>query len=126
MQFQILGPLRVTNGDEREIVLGGAKPAALLAMLLLSPNELVTSDRLIEDLWEGDPPPTASKTLQVHISRLRRALGDGQNGGATGPIETTSGGYMLHAEPDQVDALRFQELVTEGTAARAEGAHVRA
>src|SRR3954454_25352163 len=126
MQFQILGPLRVTNGDEREIVLGGAKPAAVLAMLLLRPNELVTSDRLIEDLWEGDPPPTASKTLQVHISRLRRALGDGHNGDATSPIETTSGGYMLHAEPGQVDALRFQELVTEGTAALAEAAHARA
>src|SRR5436190_18055052 len=53
MQFQILGPLRVTDDRRPEVALGGAKPAALLAMLLLRPNELVASDRLIEDLWDG-------------------------------------------------------------------------
>src|SRR3954471_23735644 len=120
MQFQILGPLRVTNGDEREIALGGAKPAAVLAMLLLRPNEVVSADRLIEDLWEGDPPPTAPKTLQVHISRLRRAFGE------DGPIATARGGYMLEAELDQIDARRFESLVAEGTASAAEGAPGRA
>src|SRR5690349_14013682 len=101
MQFQILGPLRVSNGTG-DITLGGAKPAAVLAMLLLRPNELVAADRLIEDLWEGTPPPTAAKTLQVHMSRLRRALGEA-------PIETTSGGYVLHVEDGQIDALRFEQ-----------------
>src|SRR3954454_22304148 len=104
MEFQILGPLRVTNGDEGEIVLGGVKPAAVLAMLLLNANELVMADRLIEDLWEGEPPPTASKTLQVHISRLRRALGEDL-------IFTTSGGYVLQVGSEQVDAMRFEALV---------------
>jgi SARP family transcriptional regulator, regulator of embCAB operon len=77
MQFQILGPLRVSDGNEREIALGGDKPAALLAMLVLRPNEAVPSDRLIEDLWDGHPPATAAKTLQVHMSRCgvaRRSL----------------------------------------------------
>jgi DNA-binding SARP family transcriptional activator len=120
MQFQILGPLRVTDGGEHEVALGGAKPSALLAMLLLRPNEVVSPDRLIEDLWDGQPPATAAKTLQVHISRLRRALGD------DGPIVTSRSGYRLEIEPDQVDALRFEALVTEGTAALAEGAHSRA
>src|SRR4051794_15800372 len=88
-------------------------------MLVLHPNELVPADRLIEDLWDGQPPATAPKTLQVHVSRLRRALPDEL-------IATTSGGYLLHAEPEQVDALRFEALVSEGTAALADGAHARA
>src|SRR4051812_1985992 len=94
-------------------------------MLLLRPNELVPADQLIEDLWEGEPPPTASKTLQVHISRLRHALAEGRNGDAD-PVVTTRGGYMLRVERDQVDALRFQALASEGTAALVEGAHARA
>jgi DNA-binding SARP family transcriptional activator len=117
--FQILGPFRVTDGDGAQIALGGEKPAALLAMLVLRANELVASDRLIEDLWDGQPPATATKTLQVHISRLRRAL-------PADTIATTRGGYLLNAEPDQIDALRFEALVSDGSAALAEGAHARA
>jgi DNA-binding SARP family transcriptional activator len=120
MQFQILGPLRVTNGDDDEIALGGAKPAAVLAMLMLHANEVVSADRLIEDLWEGEPPPTAAKTLQVHISRLRRAFGD------DGPIATARGGYTLETDPAQIDARRFESLVAAGSAALSEGAHARA
>src|SRR3954454_21124577 len=101
MQFQILGPLRVSSGDEREIALGGAKPAAVLAMLLLRPNEVIASDRLIEDLWEGEPPQTASKTLQVHVSRLRRALEEGRNGDSDVAIETSAGGYSLRVMPER-------------------------
>src|SRR6478752_10338173 len=116
MHFQILGPLRVTDDHRPEVALGGAKPAAVLAMLLLRANEVVASDRLIEDLWDGKPPATAAKTLQVHISRLRRALGEARNGDR-GAIVTGRGGYMLELEPEQVDALRFEGLVTEGRAA---------
>jgi DNA-binding SARP family transcriptional activator len=120
MQFQILGPLRVTDDDDREITLGGAKPAAVLAMLLLHPNEVVSADRLIEDLWEGELPPTAAKTLQVHISRLRRVFGP------DGPIKTARSGYVLEADPQQIDARRFESLVADGSAALAEGAHAKA
>src|SRR4029079_543844 len=118
-RFQILGPFRVTDADGGEVPLGGEKPAALLAMLVLHANELVAADRLIEDLWDGQPPATAPKTLQVHISRLRPALPENT-------IETTRGGYVLNAEPDQIDAQRFEALVSDGTAALAEGAHARA
>lgn len=121
MQFQILGPLRVTDEDEQEVALGGAKPAAVLAMLLLRPNEVVSADRLIEDLWEGDLPPTAAKTLQVHMSRLRRALGD-----SNGTIQTARGGYVLELDPQKIDARRFESLVAEGSAALSEGAHSKA
>jgi DNA-binding SARP family transcriptional activator len=119
IQFQILGPFTVTGDDGRTLDLRGAKPAALLAMLALRPNELVAADRLIEDLWEGQPPASAPKTLQVHVSRLRRAL-PGEL------IATAGGGYLLRAEPDQVDAQRFERLVGEGTAALSEGAWARA
>lgn len=114
------------GADGREVALGGAKPAALLAMLLVRPNEVVSSDHLIEDLWEGDPPPTAAKTVQVHVSRLRRALGAALNGDGDGLIGTGSGGYVLRVEPDRIDAQRFQALVAEGRAALAEHAHARA
>src|SRR3954452_20838039 len=124
MQFQILGPLRVTDGHEHEIALGGAKPAAVLAMLLLRANEVVSADHLIEDLWDGQPPATAPKTLQVHISRLRRVLGE------DGPISTSRGGYILQAEPDQIDARRFQkargDLEAAEQAARTAARHVQA
>ena len=125
MHFQILGPLRVTDADDRDIALGGAKPAALLAMLVLHANEVVSADRLIDDLWDSQPPATAAKTLQVHISRLRRALEEASNGDG-GAIVTRGGGYVLQVQPDQVDALRFESLVAEGRAALAEGAHARA
>src|SRR4051794_27985703 len=124
--FHILGPFRVTADAGAEIALGGDKPAALLALLVLRPNELVASDRLIEDLWDGQPPATAAKTLQVHVSRLRRALGEADNGERRGTVVTTRGGYMLEVDPDQIDAQRFQGLVGEGRAALADGAHARA
>jgi DNA-binding SARP family transcriptional activator len=126
MDFQILGPLRVTSDGRRAIALGGQKPAAVLAMLLLHPNELIPSDRLIEDLWDGQPPATAAKTLQVHVSRLRRALAEGQNGDHPVEIVTTAGGYMLDVDPQQIDAFRFQTLVSEGQGALAEAAYARA
>ena len=123
--FQILGPLRVSDDAEREIAIGGDKPAALLAMLVLRANEVIPSDRLIDDLWSGQAPPTAAKTLQVHISRLRRALGGTQSGDDEA-IATSRGGYVLHADPEQVDATRCQRLVAEGRAALLAGAHAEA
>src|SRR3954451_15268033 len=126
MQFQILGPLRVTTGDESEIAVGWAKPASLLAMLLLRPNEALAAGQLIEDLWDGVPPQTAAKTLQVHVSRLRRSLEQAQNGDRGAAIETTAAGYLLRVDRASIDAVRFEELVAEGTAALADGAHARA
>jgi DNA-binding SARP family transcriptional activator len=118
MNFQVLGPLRVVDDEQREVALGGVKRAAVLALLLVHPNEVISADRLIEELWEGSPPPTAAKSLQVHISRLRRALGSNGDGG---PIATTANGYMLQVDPECVDALRFERLVAEGRAALTEG-----
>src|SRR3954470_267575 len=121
MQFEILGPLRVTDGNDHEVAVGGPKRAALLAVLLLRPNEVVSVDRLIDDLWGVEAPAGAGKTLQVHIWRLRHALVVGQNGNRRDVIVTKAAGYVLEIDPVEIDAERFKRLVAEGHAALAEG-----
>ena len=75
MEFAILGPLRVT-GPDGPIEINAPKQRALLATLLVSHrSDVVSAERLIDVLWDEDPPPTAAKALQVHVSQLRRALG---------------------------------------------------
>jgi DNA-binding SARP family transcriptional activator/tetratricopeptide (TPR) repeat protein len=123
MNFQILGPLRVLDGNERELSLGGAKPSAVLALLILNVGEVVSADRLIEELWEGQPPASAAKSLQVHISRLRRALGAN---GSDGPVVTRAGGYVLDVDADQIDAVRAERSIADGSASLAEGDFARA
>ncbi len=73
MEFRILGPLDVVDG-ERVVALPGAKHRALLAMLLLHANEVVSTERLTDALWEDEPPETAQKALQVYVSQLRKVL----------------------------------------------------
>ena len=106
MRFGILGPFEVADDDGRGVALGGHRQRALLAILLLHAGEVVSSDRLIEELWGGRPPATAVKTVQVYVSKLRKALGDRV-------LVTRSGGYMLDIKPVDVDVGRFQALVGE-------------
>ena len=73
MRFQILGPVEV-HGEHGPLALGGPKPRTLLAVLLLHANEPVSAERLALALWGEDAPGGAVKTVQVHVSRLRRAL----------------------------------------------------
>ena len=86
---------------------------ALLALLLLHPNEPLSTDRLIDMLWGGRPPTTPEKTVQVHVSRLRRTLAAGSGNGSNRLIVTRDHGYELRLEPDDLDAHRFEVLVTE-------------
>src|SRR3954470_22432912 len=72
MEFRVLGPLEVL-ADGRALDLGGQKQRALLAILLIEANRVVSSDRLIDALWEDAPPETAQKALQVYVSQLRKA-----------------------------------------------------
>ena len=74
MEFHILGPLEVVD-QGRLVKLGGSKQRSLLAFLLLHPNQVVSRDRLIDELWGGQPPDTAATAIQVHVSQLRKALG---------------------------------------------------
>ena len=107
MEFAILGPLRV-GGPAGVIELRAPKQRALLAMLLLSYREdAVSSGRLIDVLWDEDPPPTANKALQVHVSQLRRALGP------ENPVVTRSSGYSVNLAPGALDLERFETLVAQ-------------
>jgi DNA-binding SARP family transcriptional activator/tetratricopeptide (TPR) repeat protein len=106
MEFRILGPLEVLE-DGRQVDLGGAKQRALLAVLLLHANEVVSSDRLIDALWEEEAPETGRKALQVYVSQLRKAVGRDR-------LLTKAPGYLLRVEPGELDLERFRELVDSG------------
>src|SRR5580704_13802732 len=96
--------------------LGGLKQRALLAILLLRANESVPRDVLVHDLWGEQPPPGAQGSLDVYISRLRKAL----NQAAIGPVVVTRpGAYRLQVADRQLDARRFERLVADGRSALA-------
>ena len=111
MEFRILGPLEIA-GEHGPITLHRGKEQALLAFMLLHANELLSTERLIDELWDERPPATAPKILQNAVSQLRRALGDGR-------LETRAPGYVFHLEPDELDLDRFERLAREGRNAEA-------
>jgi DNA-binding SARP family transcriptional activator len=106
VEYRILGPLEVAaNG--RAVPLGGTKQRSLLAVLLLHRSAVVPTDRLVEDLWGAEAPAAAAKSVQVLVSRLRKALG-------SAALETRAGGYALNVETASVDLFRFEELTQDG------------
>jgi DNA-binding SARP family transcriptional activator len=109
MDFRILGPLEVDD-DGRPVELGGARQRALLTLLLLRRGEVVAVDQLIEGLYGGRPPPSAAKSLQAHVSRLRKALPGGR-------LHTRGPGYLLQVAPEEVDADRFSRRCESGRSA---------
>ena len=117
MEFKILGPLEVVDG-ERSVSLGGAKQRALLAVLLLHANEVVSTDRLIDDLWGANPPETASTALQGYVSRLRKGLG-------AEALVTRAPGYVLQLDGHDLDLDRFHALLGEARESEAADAAVR-
>jgi WD40 repeat protein/DNA-binding SARP family transcriptional activator len=136
MRFGILGPVEVCDGD-RIVAFGSERQRALLAILLLHANEVVSVDQLIDDLWGERPPPTALRTLQAHVSRLRKTLyqragdpvdanGDLLAGGSGGPLVTRGRGYLLRVAPGELDLDRFAILVEQGRQALAAGDPERA
>ena len=106
MEFRILGPLEVLeNGHAVDV--GAAKQRALLAVLLLNANRVVSKDSLIQALWGERPPATAQKALQVYVSQLRKAVGRDR-------ILTRSPGYELCVGPGELDLERVETLVADG------------
>jgi DNA-binding SARP family transcriptional activator len=118
VQFRLLGPVEVAAG-ERVLSLGATKHRALLAVLLLHPNEFVSRDRLVDELWGGRAPPGAAHNLEVYVSRLRKALR--ADGDAETPLMTRPGGYLLRLESDQLDVAEFELLLARGQDALAGG-----
>ena len=105
MEFLVLGPLEVRR-DGESVELRGAKRRALLALLILHANEVVRTDRLVDDLWGEHPPENAAAALHSHVSRLRKALGGHV-------LVTKPWGYVLRANPETIDLLQFEALVAE-------------
>jgi DNA-binding SARP family transcriptional activator/ABC-type branched-subunit amino acid transport system substrate-binding protein/streptogramin lyase len=120
MDFRLLGPLELWDGP-REIAVAGAKRRALLAVLLLQRNEVISRDRLVDLLWGEHPPPSAFHSLEVHVSKLRGVVsGDGSR------LQTRAPGYVLRVEPGELDLERFERLAKDGRAALARGDAERA
>jgi DNA-binding SARP family transcriptional activator len=107
MEFLILGPLEVAD-DGRLVPLGGAKQRAVLAILLLNRNQVVSTDRLIDEVWGETPPATAAISLQNFVARLRKALAESGR-----LLVTRPPGYLIQLEPDQLDLDRFERLTRE-------------
>ena len=120
MNFRILGPLEALN-EGRAVALGGSKQRAVLALLLVHANETLSTDRLIDELWGERPPALPAKTLQMHISRLRRVLGGGAVDRSNGVLLTRDRGYELQLDPECLDAHRFERLGSEGRSELAAG-----
>ena len=122
MDFGILGPLEVLDKDHA-VALAGDRQRALLGLLLIHVNETLSTERLVDELWGDGAPASATKTVQVRVSRLRKALGDA---GRPELLVTRQHGYELQLDPECVDARRFERLVEEGTGELAGGRPHRA
>lgn len=107
--------------DGHSVAVGGGRQRALLALLLVHAGEIVSRDRLIDELWDGQPPASASQSLDVYVSRLRKAFRDA---GADEALVTRAPGYVLNV--DETDARRFEALAVEGGEALAAGDAERA
>jgi len=104
-EFRLLGPLEAVV-EGKPVQLAAAKPRALLALLLLDRNHVVSTERLIDELWAEQPPAQATKTLQVYVSQLRKALGPER-------LVTRPPGYLLRVDEDELDLERFERLTAE-------------
>jgi DNA-binding SARP family transcriptional activator len=109
MEFRLLGPLEVAERD-RLLDLGALKQRAVLAVLLLNANDVVSVERLVDEIWGASPPATVGKSVQVYVSGLRRQLGDGR-------LLTRAPGYLLRVHDSELDLARFEQLLEEAQAA---------
>jgi DNA-binding SARP family transcriptional activator len=107
MQFRILGPVEVVDGDG-PLPLGGPKQRAVLVHLLLRARQTIPTERLIDALWDGAPPMSARASLHSYVSNLRRVVGDDRI--------PTRGGYVLEVADDEIDARRFEALYEQARA----------
>src|SRR5689334_23876939 len=125
-QFRILGPLEVSRCGCL-VPLGGPRQRAVLALLLLEANRVVSLDRLAEDVWGGHPPEGWVTTVQIYVSHLRQALEPARVRGAAGEVLVTRNpGYVLRVNREQLDAARFQDGFAAGRAALEAGRHAEA
>lgn len=108
VRLELLGPVRVRDGGA-VLTPGGPKQRLVLSLLVADANRVVSTDRLVEGVWNGGAPSDPHASLRVYVSNLRRTLGD-----TDVAIEHRSGGYVLEVDPDRVDLHRFETLVERG------------
>jgi DNA-binding SARP family transcriptional activator len=120
IEVRVLGPLEVVC-DGRPVAVPGGKERALVVRLALEAGRVVSRERLFGSLWNADPPVSAEASLRVLVSRVRKVLA---GVGAGHVVETRGPGYVLWA--DDVDALRFELLVSRGREEISEGRPARA
>ncbi|MCX4672248.1 NB-ARC domain-containing protein [Streptomyces sp. NBC_01381] len=118
LEFRLLGPVEAL-WDGRSLRVGGPKPRALLAALLLRAGHVVPADALVDVVWGEEPPETARALIQTYVSALRRALPEARRGA----IETRAPGYVIRPDAGAVDLGRFEELAVAGRRAAAQGDH---
>ncbi|MCA1842267.1 MAG: AAA family ATPase, partial [Actinobacteria bacterium] len=109
VEFRILGPLDVLV-QGRSLALGGRRERAVLTLLLLSLNRVVSSERLVDELWPDRPPKEALHSLRVAVSRLRKVLHEAAGDEV---LCTVSPGYVIRTDPDRLDLARFESLVAQ-------------
>jgi basic membrane lipoprotein Med (substrate-binding protein (PBP1-ABC) superfamily)/DNA-binding SARP family transcriptional activator len=110
VEYWVLGSLEVRSGGER-VALGSHKQQAVLAILLLHAGDIVPADRLIEFVWGEHPPRTATHSIQIYVSELRKVL---ERDDGRPVIATRPPGYVLAADPASIDARQFELLLAEG------------
>jgi DNA-binding SARP family transcriptional activator len=125
IDFFLLGPLEARQ-RERPLRLGSIKHRMLLAKLLLHPNQVVSTEELIEAVWGEEPPPTVKQSLQNHVAALRKSIEAGNGAGPPRTLVTRDPGYLLRVDPERLDLHRFQRLDREGRQALAAGDPARA
>jgi DNA-binding SARP family transcriptional activator len=118
IEFRILGPVEAAR-DGHVVALGGVRPRAVLALLVLHAGRTVSRDRLVDELWGEVPPATARNVLHNAVADLRRALED--DPAQPTLLETRAPGYVLHAPPGSVDLHRFESLLAAGREALEHG-----
>jgi len=125
IRVRVLGPLEAeVNGHA--VDLGGPRQRAVLALLVAARGDVVPVDRLIDDLWRGEPPPRATGALQAYVSNLRRALEPDRPPRAPATVlVSVPPGYAVRLPADAVDAWRFEALV-RGSGGASDPAGVRA
>ncbi|MEY7981362.1 BTAD domain-containing putative transcriptional regulator, partial [Streptomyces pilosus] len=127
LAFRLFGAVQVEDAAGRTLDLGTRKQRALIAMLALEPGRVVSLDRLIDELWSGEPPAQATRTLQAYIAHLRKVL-EPDRPPRTPPrlLLTREPGYLLAAAPGRGDLERFTAAAEEGRTALARGSHTEA
>src|SRR4051812_49922332 len=113
LQVRLLGPVEVWEGGRR-VPLGGTRPLAVLSALVVHLGHVLSTERLVDCVWDEEAPATAGALVATHVSAVRRALA---KVGEAEVIRTRPPGYVAELAPSQVDARRFEDLLAAGRAA---------